>query len=68
MEELPLTAVLYYTCNYSVKNGIYNHAHVIDTDVTTIITIGPSRLAHFCKGNIGEDMVKRENLPELLKR
>ena len=46
-----------------MKNVIYNYAHVIDTDVTTIITIGRSQLAHFCKGNIGEDMAKREDLP-----
>lgn len=54
--------------DYTVEEGIFNHAKNIGVDIVSIPTHGRKGLAHFFLGSIGENLANTAKLPVLTVR
>ena len=49
--------------DYTIEEGIYNYAKMVNADIIALPTHGRKGLAHFFKGSIGEDIANHADLP-----
>lgn len=49
--------------DYTIEQGILNHANVVGADLIAVATHGRTGLAHFFEGSISEDLANHSALP-----